>query len=355
VGFNTVYGVKSVVSVTQLVKELKVVGDEAYIPNSKAKNSAIAYVAERRWNDLKAEFGVRRESAQVSPDSSLGLDSRKYGLNSGSAGLSIPLGAGLSLLSNLSRNERAPVVEELYANGPHIASGTFEIGSASLKKERSTNLDLGLQFVKPTFRLKVSTYRNRFNDYIYGQLSDSNGDGIPDRTDDAGVVENDALNPQNGELKRIEYKQTRALFKGIELEGQWRPTGSPVGVKGFIDIARGTLNGNISGNVPRMSPSRVSLSFDYTETIGAGIVNGYIQVLRTQNAARLALRESATSGYTLVNGEVNYKFHNSPNSPTLFIQGRNMLNQVVRLHTSYIKDVAPMPGRTVVLGLRGQL
>jgi outer membrane receptor protein involved in Fe transport len=255
---------------------LKVMGDEAYIPNAKSKNTAFAYVAEKRWSDLKAEFGFRRENAQVSPEATLGLDSRKYGLNSGSAGINVPLGFGFSLLSNLSRNERAPVVEELYANGPHIASGTFEVGSASLKKERSTNLDLALQVVKPTFRFKASTYRNRFNDYIYGQMSDTNGDGIADRTDDAGIIGNDVLNPQNGELKLIQYKQTSAVFKGIELEGQWRPVGSRLGVKGFIDIARGTLNGNISGNAPRMSPSRISLSVDYSEPLGAGTANGYI-------------------------------------------------------------------------------
>jgi iron complex outermembrane recepter protein len=351
---DPLFGIKGVFGVSLLDKDLSVSGAEAYIPNARAKNQALLYVAEKRFGAVKTEFGVRHENARINPDPASGFNQQKFSLNSLSAGVNVPIAPGFSLLSNLSRNERAPVTEELFANGPHIASGTFEIGSASLQKERSTNIDLGVQYNAEALQLKVSTYRNRFNSFIYGQLTDANGDGVPDRTDDAGAIQNDPANPGAGDLKRLEYSQAKALFRGIELEAQWRPKASNFGIRGFADLARGTLEGAAQGTVPRMSPTRISALVDYKNTMGSGVISGYLQAMRVQGVSRLAAQETATNGYTLVNSELAYKLSSSANSPTVYLQGRNLLNQVVRLHTSYIKDVAPMPGRTLIVGVRGQ-
>jgi iron complex outermembrane recepter protein len=351
---DPLFGIKGVFGLSFLDKKLEVSGAEAYIPNARSKNQALLYVAEKRLGAVKTEFGIRHENARINPDPSSGFNQQKFSLNSLSAGVNVPIAPGFSLLSNLSRNERAPVTEELFANGPHIASGTFEIGSASLQKERSTNIDLGVQYNAEALQLKVSTYRNRFNSFIYGQLTDANGDGVPDRTDDAGAIQNDPANPGAGDLKRLEYSQAKALFRGIELEAQWRPKASNFGFRGFADLARGTLEGAAQGIVPRMSPTRISALVDYKTTMGSAIVSGYLQAMRVQGVSRLAAQETATNGYTLVNSELAYKLSSSTNSPTVYVQGRNLLNQVVRLHTSYIKDVAPMPGRTLIVGVRGQ-
>lgn len=351
---DPLFGIKGVFGVSFLDKELSVSGAEAYIPNARAKNQALLYVAEKRLGAVKTEFGVRHENARINPDPASGFNQQKFNLNSLSAGINLPIASGFSLLSNLSRTERAPVTEELFANGPHIASGTFEIGSASLQKERSTNIDLGVQYSAEALQLKVSTYRNRFNSFIYGQLTDANGDGVPDRTNNTGAIQNDAANPGAGDLKRLEYNQAKALFRGIELEAQWRPKASNFGFRGFADLARGTLEGAAQGTVPRMSPTRISALVDYKNTVENGIVSGYLQAMRVQGVSRLAAQETATNGYTLVNSELAYKLNSSANSPTVYLQGRNLLNQVVRLHTSYIKDVAPMPGRTLIIGVRGQ-
>jgi iron complex outermembrane recepter protein len=155
-------------------------------------------------------------------------------------------------------------------------------------------------------------------------------------------------------LKRLEYSQAKALFRGIELEAQWRPKASNFGIRGFADLARGTLEGAAQGTVPRMSPTRISALVDYKNTMGSGVISGYLQAMRVQGVSRLAAQETATNVYTLVNSELAYKLSSSANSPTVYLQGRNLLNQVVRLHTSYIKDVAPMPGRTLIVGVRGQ-
>ena len=37
---------------------------------------------------------------------------------------------------------------------------------------------------------------------------------------------------------------------------------------------------------------------------------------------------------------------------TLFLQGRNLMNEDIRLSTSYVKDTVPMPGRSFYAGMR---
>jgi iron complex outermembrane recepter protein len=351
---DPLFGIKGVFGLNLLDKQLGVSGAEAYIPNARSKNQALLYVAEKRFGGIRTEFGFRHENAKVIPDPASSFSAQQFNLNTLSGGINVPIALGFSLLSNISKNERAPVAEELFAKGPHIATGTFEIGSASLQKERSTNIDLGVHYAAETVQLKVSAYRNRFTSFIYGQLTDSNGDGVPDRTDSSGIIQNDPSQPGAGDLKRLAYLQARAIYRGIELEAQWRPKASNFSFRGFADLARGTLEGAAQGNAPRMSPTRISALVDYKTAMGNGIFSGYLQAMRVQSVSRLAAQETPTDGYTLMNAEVAYKFSSSSDGPTVYLQGRNLLNQVVRLHTSYIKDIAPMPGRTLVIGVRGQ-
>jgi iron complex outermembrane receptor protein len=53
-----------------------------------------------------------------------------------------------------------------------------------------------------------------------------------------------------------------------------------------------------------------------------------------------------TAGYTMK--------MNRSTKLTVFLQGKNLMNEDVRLHTSYLKDFAPRPGRALLIGVRGQ-
>ena len=355
-------GVRGILGFTQLNKNLTVSGDEAYLPNSKTKLQALYYVAEKKFGSIRTEFGARHEKVGISPDQSSGFSNRSFGLNSYGFSSNIPFNKSWGTVLRASHSERAPVVEELFANGAHIATGTFEIGAPQLAKEKSLNFDIGLQYAPTSqFKAQITGYQNRFKNYVYGQSTDVNGDGVGDRTDDMGSVVNSAQDPGAGDLKQVAYQQSRAVFHGLEIEAQWRPTNSPFGMRAFTDVARGRLigsSGTSEGPPPRMSPMRVGITVDY----GYGAANarstnpwsGYAQVLRVMGASRVASQETTTDGYTLVNAELAYRLGNRTQGTTVYLQGRNLLNQTVRQHTSFLKDIAPMPGRTVILGLRAQ-
>lgn len=64
--------------------------------------------------------------------------------------------------------------------------------------------------------------------------------------------------------------------------------------------------------------------------------------------------ETETSGYTLMNAEMGYHMKLTKSVHyTLFLQGRNLLDSDMRVHTSFLKDIAPLPGRAIVAGIRG--
>jgi iron complex outermembrane recepter protein len=355
-------GVRGILGYTQLNKNLTVSGDEAYLPNAKTKLQALYYVAEKKFGNIKTEFGARHESVGITPSQTSGFSNRSFALNSYGVSSNIPLNKVWATVVRASHSERAPVVEELFANGAHIATGTFEIGAPQLAKEKSLNFDIGMQYTPTSeFKAQITGYQNRFKNYVYGQSTDVNGDGISDRTNDLGAVVNSAQDPGAGDLKQIAYQQSRAVFHGLEIEARWRPTSSPFGMRAFTDVARGRLigsSGASEGPPPRMSPMRFGITVDYGHSSAnarsSNPWSGYAQAIRVMGASRVASQETTTDGYTLVNAELAYRLGSRTQGADLYLQGRNLLNQTVRQHTSFLKDIAPMPGRTVILGLRAQ-
>jgi len=116
----------------------------------------------------------------------------------------------------------------------------------------------------------------------------------------------------------------------------------------FTDTVQGKLDG---GNAPRTPAPRVGLQLDHKT--GPWATN--LSVIRVARPTRLAELETSTPAYTLVNTEASYRIKVSNSTGyTFFVQGKNLLNSEIRVNTSYLKDVAPLPGRALVLGLRGQ-
>ncbi|HRE14932.1 MAG TPA: TonB-dependent receptor, partial [Usitatibacteraceae bacterium] len=64
--------------------------------------------------------------------------------------------------------------------------------------------------------------------------------------------------------------------------------------------------------------------------------------------------ETATPGYTRVDGELAWRIGGVRPGLTVFVQGANLLDREARVHTSYLKDLAPLRGRSVSVGLRGE-
>jgi iron complex outermembrane receptor protein len=321
-------------------KTISALGAEAIIPRTRSGSSGVFLVEDYSWRDFHFELGARGGKETRKPDDP--NPSRNFSLASYSAGTVWKFVPGYSLALNLTSAQRAPATEELYSNGAHVATNTFEIGDSTLNKESSRNIDFGLRKTMGAWRGKVGVFQNRIKNYIFAKSLDQNGDGIADRVDDTGAPD------PNGFLL-INYAQAEAVFRGFEGELSYRPDpAAGFGARLFGDRAEGRLSGG-GGNLPRISPARLGFEADYK--LGAWTTYGTL--LRVFRQDRVAVLESETAGYTRLDAGVEYLVKASENiSTTLFLRGNNLLDQDMRAHTSFIKDFAPMPGRSLVAGVR---
>lgn len=333
-------------------RELTASGAEAYIPSTQSREQAVFYTGEMpigpAARGMRLELGARAGRASLDPVSASGLPARSFSLGSGSVALRLPLGATVSTSLGMGVSERAPAIEELYAQGAHAATATWELGDPALGKERSRNLEWGLRGGEGSaLRWNLGVFSQHFSNYIAAFGTDVNGDGVADRVDDAGQIANSVADPGAGALTQIAYRQARAHFRGIEADIQWRAFGSPWGVRVFGDAVRGSVDG--LGAAPRQPPLRVGLSADYT----GGPWAGFLSVMRAASQERTSVFETTTPGYTRVDAEISRQLVQSARgSASLFIQVRNLLDADIRLSTSFVKDSVPMPGRSIFAGLR---
>jgi len=318
-------------------RDFSAAGEEAIVPFTRSRGNAFFLTGERKLGDTVLSLGARHERERHRPEGD--HPTRNFSPATISAGLQWSLSKQTRLAVNLTQAERAPAIEELYSLGAHPATRSYEIGNAGLAKERSRNIDLTLSHSSGSLSWKISVYQNRFSNYIYGAFTDNDGDGVADRVDEEG-----ALDP-NGELTVLRFTQEGARFRGFEAELSTQLS-TTLSLRIFADQTRGRLSSG--ANLPRMSPTRLGVELGWTH----GPWSASLDTLRVLRQSRTAELETVTAGYTRVDVEIARRLSIDRAEATLFLQGRNLLNEEMRVHTSHLKDFAPLPGRSLVAGLR---
>ncbi len=321
-------------------RKFSALGGEALVPPTHSYSTGFFLVEERNWDTFRLEFGGRVELAKQNPQDN-SRSSRSFNLFSGSIGATWKFLEGYALGLSVTRGQRAPTTEELYSEGAHASIATFDIGSNALKKETANNIDFSLSKTAGVVKWKVNLFVNRFDNYIFRGSLDTNGDGIADRVDEAGRLVSD------GEFLLQNFAQTDATFYGAEAEINVALIPEKLDLRLFTDYVRSKLDNN--GHVPRVTPLR--FGFEMNHRMGPWAANvRTTRVMRQKDVARL---ETETSGYTLLNTEVSYRIKAVRlNGIKVFLQGNNLLNEEIRVHTSFLKNFAPLPGRAIVVGLR---
>ncbi|MET0254208.1 MAG: TonB-dependent receptor [Luteibacter sp.] len=306
-------------------RQFSAVGEETFVPPTTTKGIGVFLTEQREFGPVKIELGARHDKQSVEPDNGV---KREYNPNSFSAGAAWRFADQWHLSLNLDHAERAPSEEELFANGPHEASNTFEIGS-DLGKEKSNQAELGLHFHGDVVEGKVAVYYNKYKNFIY--LADT------------GAVEDD--------LPVRIWSQNDATFRGAEAEATVHLSRGTTGnwdLRVFGDTVRATLADG-GGNVPRIPAGRVGSTLSWS----ADSLRASLGAVRYMKQDKIAAFETDTAGYTLVNAHFAWSFINDERSQwEAFVDGNNLTNQTARPATSLFKDVAPMPGRNVSVGVR---
>ena len=313
-GFNGVLGFESV------QRRFSALGEEAYVQPTRTQSHGIYLLEEKRFGDFGVEAAARHDwqTAYALDDEK----TRKHRGNSLSLGGSWRFAPGYQLSAHITSAARMPTAEELYARGLHMATATYEVGNADLRKERSHNIDLGLARTAGDTTFSVNVYRNRIYNYIYGRTVDE--------------LEG---------LQLLHYGQKTATFTGVEGQVQQRLSANwTVGVTG--DLVHARLEGG--DKTPRLAPARLGLRI--AGKWAHWRAEAQWQLTKRQN--KLAAFESETPGYGMLGGRISYHQRAGDGTPwQVYVKVDNLFNKLAYAHTSFIKDAAPLRGRAVSVGL----
>ena len=311
-------------------REFAAVGEEAFVPPVDSSTLGVFLVEELDLESWELSFGGRLEQQEHTPSNGLPIfDDRATSLSLGAVR---EFGDGYSFVTTFALSERLPVTEELYSNGLHLATGVVQIGDASLGTETAQHVDVGIRGESDAVNWSATAFATRYDDFIY--LADT------------GVIDAEA------ELPIFGYAQADAEFSGIETEllvPLLNDGSNQVDLRLFADYVRGELtNGE---PLPRLPPLRFGGRFEYhNERLLVGI-----EATRYDDQDEIAPFETETPGYMLLNADLRWRFVAAAGPELeLFANATNLGDEEARKHTSFVKDVAPLPGRNYALGIRSR-
>lgn len=311
-------------------REFAAVGEEAFVPPVDSQSLGVFLVEDLALDTWKLSFGGRLESLEHDPSNGLPLfDDTATSLSFGGVRA---FGDSYSFAATVSLSERLPVAEELYSDGPHLATGVVQIGDAALGAETAQHVDLGVRGSLGGVTWSVTAFHTQYDDFIY--LADT------------GVVDAES------ELPIFAYGQADADFTGLEAElfvPLLAEGANEIDMRLFTDYVRGELTTGES--LPRLPPLRYGARFEYhNERLLVGL-----EATRYDDQDDVAPFETETAGYMLLNADVRWRFGTDAGTAfELFVNASNLGDEDARKHPSFVKDVAPLPGRNYAVGVRSR-
>lgn len=343
--------------------DFSALGAEAFVPSTSTASKALFFFEELALGRLKLTFGGRHERNEVRNDGGGPTDPNTgsprfdplqtlgFSGNSGAVGAVYSFTPGAVLAVNAAYTERAPTFYELLANGPHAATGAYEVGNAVFGKEKSKSLDVTLRLKSGMHSGSMGMFYNRFSNFI--ALFDSGNtraaDGEFNPAQDPG---NPGFTPGGKEiLPELAYRAVPARLFGYEAEGRFRVM-ERGGVLDLLLRADYVRAGDRSTGLPlpRIAPLRFGIGLDYRRDK----LTARLDATRVAGQDRVAAGELPTDGYTMVNAAVGYRLRMRGMSLETFVRGVNLLNEEARNHMSFLKDIAPLGRRSAQIGIRGQ-
>jgi iron complex outermembrane receptor protein len=308
--------------------DFAVAGAEAFVPNALTRQVALFVFEKREFDAVALELGARAERQTIAPEGvHSDYDATAYSL---SAGAVWDLTEAYTATANLTRSQRHPQSAELYADGPHLAIARYEIGNESLRKETANTFEVSLhRHVENGLHWSLTAFYNDYADYIFAAATDSVADELP----------------------VFGYRQADAEFYGVETEISLplhRGDAHAFELRLAADYVRGKLNSG--SNLPQLPPLRYGAELHYER----GPLHFGLLAFRHDKQDKVAEHERPTEAYTMLDADLSYRFAVGGTDLLVFLRGTNLLDEDARRHVSPLKEIAPLPGRSLHVGLRAE-
>ena len=277
-------------------REFSAIGEEAFVQPVDTDTFGAFYVGHRQFVNTGLEFGLRYEHVEHDPTEG---PQRSFDLGAASVGLSYALTDAWSVSGQLDYSTRAPVAEELYSDGPHLVTESYEIGDPNLNEETASNVSASLAYDQESFYFMVNAYYTDFGDFIYESFTGEEIDELP----------------------VLQWQQADAEFYGAEADIGWRAMDWGEGsleLNAGYDYVRGQLDSGENRNLPRIPPSRWRL--------GAALnwrnLAAEVSWAQVDDQTDVAEEELPTEGYNDLRIHLGYAFDLGGTRLEVFLNGK---------------------------------
>ena len=308
-------------------RDFSAIGEEAFVPPTLTQQFGAYTFHEIEIGNAHLEAAARFE--RTDQENSVTGDDRSFDLISVSGGGDIHLTDAVRLGGTVFRTERAPTTEELFSNGPHLATNQFELGDATLEKEVATGIEAAIRHREGAHNITLNLFYTDYTDYIFEAETAGEEDGLP----------------------IFQFVAEDAEFYGFEAAGETQfvsAGGFDLSADALVEYVRAKTE---SGNLPRIPPLSV-LSGLEAESDRLKLRAEWEYVAEAND---LGAFELPTDDYNLVNAFVTWKAPAGAENVALRFSVLNILDSEARQHTSFLKDLVPQPGRNFRFSITAKL
>jgi len=300
-------------------RDFAAIGEEAFVPPTTTDQIGIYTFQEKEIGNFHLEGAARYENTQQ--ENSVTSQDIDFNLISLSAGGDVHFSENMRLGGTVFRTERAPTTEELFSDGPHLATGQFELGDATLDKETATGVEAAFRYRQDSHYLTVNAFYTDYSDYIFETETGEEEDGLP----------------------VFQFVGEDASFTGFEVQG-----GADVAEFGSFTLKADALAEYVraktdSGDLPRIPPLSILAGIEADSE--RFTFRAEVDYAAEQN--KVETFEIPTDDYALVNLFATWRAPVGAQDVRLGLSVLNLLDDDARQHTSFLKDTVPLPGRNV--------
>ena len=306
------------------------------MPETQTLDTAVFVLIENDWQQGKQEYALRMDQRNIEADpvsirpagreASAHYDDKNFLAVTASAGWTWLMDQqkwGLSL----AHTERAPQADEIFWNGDHHATFSYQLDNPDLEKETAHTLDLTYQYFSGPMQWDAAIYYYDFDGFIYNELQD-------------------VKDPYHGN-DVYQFVQEDAYLTGFELAWQVQ-LDQAWALNVVTDHVTARLKSSANKNLPRTPPQTLLMGLSWQT--GHWLLKSNVKYFAKQD--QVAGSESPTDAYQTLNAMAAYEFEWNKMHMDVNLKGNNLTDELGRNHVSYLKAYSPLPGRNISLDVQ---